>query len=226
MLILHFIFNLTFFFFSDLCDFQYLPIGVSPKEPGVNTNIYNLIYPVGIPPYRWLKNDVPYFLPPSTFSRIDSVQQYVPKEEVDSLPGNVIGKTRKRRAGVTSYISFDALEIPTQSPADIQTAMKVKFLHNSHLERLQGIFDERPIWSKNALMYITKFTSEQLKVLLPAVAYYFTTGPWRIMWIRLGYDPRKDPSSRVYQTLDYRIRAMCEFEIYLLMVMYVHVYKQ
>lgn len=27
------------------------------------------------------------------------------------------------------------------------------------------------------------------------------------MWVRFGYDPRKDFNSRYYQTLDYRIRS-------------------
>jgi general transcription factor 3C polypeptide 5 (transcription factor C subunit 1) len=70
------------------------------------------------------------------------------------------------------------------------------------------MFDERPVWSKNALMYVTKYTSAQLKYLLPAVAYYFVTGPWRIMWVRFGYDPRVDVTSLKYQTLDYRLRTV------------------
>lgn len=62
------------------------------------------------------------------------------------------------------------------------------------------------MWSKYALMCRTKFSNDQLKLLLPAVAFYFLTGPWRVMWIRFGYDPRKDTASRIYQTLDYRLR--------------------
>ena len=46
-----------------------------------------------------------------------------------------------------------------------------------------------------------------MKLLLPLVAYYFTTGPWRVMWVKYGYDPRTDPSAKIYQTLDYRVPA-------------------
>lgn len=28
------------------------------------------------------------------------------------------------------------------------------------------------------------------------------------MWVRYGYDPRKDPSSRIYQTFDFRLREV------------------
>jgi len=73
------------------------------------------------------------------------------------------------------------------------------------------LFEERPIWSKNALMCVTKYSSDQLKFLLPAAAYYFVTGPWRVMWVRFGYDPRLDPTSRIYQTLDYRLRKKGTF---------------
>ncbi|KAH9642748.1 hypothetical protein HF086_010401 [Spodoptera exigua] len=41
---------------------------------------------------------------------------------------------------------------------------------------------------------------------MPCLAVYMKTGPWRSMWVRYGYDPRKDPSSRKYQTLDFRLR--------------------
>lgn len=56
-------------------------------------------------------------------------------------------------------------------------------------------------------MYETKMPRQKLKLILPALAYYYTTGPWRLMWVRFGYDPRKDFSSRYYQNLDYRIRT-------------------
>jgi general transcription factor 3C polypeptide 5 (transcription factor C subunit 1) len=57
-------------------------------------------------------------------------------------------------------------------------------------------------------MYLTKYSSAQLRYLLPAVAYYFVTGPWRVMWVRFGYDPRLDAASLKYQTLDYRLRTV------------------
>lgn len=68
------------------------------------------------------------------------------------------------------------------------------------------IFEERPIWSKNSLVYRTNFNSDQLKHLLPTVAYYFTTGPWRIMWCKYGYDPRADVNNLLYQTFDFRVK--------------------
>ncbi|KAG5345715.1 TF3C5 factor, partial [Acromyrmex heyeri] len=198
----------TEFKFANLCDFQYVPMTQNRLNPKKLECIYSLIYPTGIPLYSWLKNDVPYFLPPAVFSRMDTVQQYIPKTETDSNSDNVIGTNKKSKAGFPSYVYFSTSEVPTAAPKGIETAMKVKFLQNTHLEQVRQLFEERPIWSKNAIMYKTRFTSEQLKILLPSVAYYFMTGPWRIMWVKLGYDPRKDVNARKYQTLDYRLKAM------------------
>lgn len=198
----------TEFKFTNLCDFQYLPMTQSTEDPKKLECIYDKIYPSNIPPFSWLKNDVPYFLPPAAFSRMDTMQHYVPKTEVSSYPDNVIGKSRKRKSGFSNFIYFSTPEVPTKPPSGIETALKVKFIQNVQLEQIRQIFEERPIWSKNAIMYKTNFSSERLKFLLPAVAYYFVTGPWKIMWVRLGYDPRKDPSAKKYQTLDYRLKAM------------------
>ncbi|KAL6422616.1 hypothetical protein ACFW04_010683 [Cataglyphis niger] len=198
----------TEFKFTNLCDFQYVPMTQSKSNPKELECIYSSIYPTGIPPYSWLKNDVPYFLPPAAFSRMDTVQQYIPKTEIDSNSENIIGKNKKCQAGFPNYIYFSTQGVPIAAPKGIETAMKVKFLQNAHLEQVRQLFEERPIWSKNAIMYKTQFTSEQLKILLPSVAYYFMTGPWRIMWVKLGYDPRKDINARKYQTLDYRLKAM------------------
>lgn len=198
----------TEFKFTNLCDFQYVPMTQSRSDPKRLECIYDLIYPTGIPLKSWLKNDVPYFLPPAVFSRMDTIQQYIPKTEIDSNPENVIGRNKKGHGGFPNYIYFSTSEVPAVAPKGIESAMKVKFLRNTHLERVHQLFEERPIWSKNAIMYKTQFSSEQLKILLPSVAYYFMTGPWRIMWVKLGYDPRKDINARKYQTLDYRLKAM------------------
>ena len=38
------------------------------------------------------------------------------------------------------------------------------------------------------------------------VGYYFSNGPWRLLWIRYGYDPRTTPEARMYQLIDYRLK--------------------
>ncbi|PPE02926.1 hypothetical protein GOBAR_DD00048 [Gossypium barbadense] len=82
------------------------------------------------------------------------------------------------------------------------------------------LFEERPIWPKESvterlLQKGLKFSHLVLKRLLLGVAYYFSNGPFRRFWIRKGYDPRKDPESRMmltsafsftrYQRTDFRV---------------------
>ncbi|KAJ7969113.1 general transcription factor 3C polypeptide 5-like [Quillaja saponaria] len=81
------------------------------------------------------------------------------------------------------------------------------------------LFDERPIWKKDSLAECLldkglKFKYEMLRRLLSRIAYYFSSGPFLRFWIRKGYDPRKDPDSRIYQRLDFRVplplRSYCD----------------
>ncbi|CAI5516777.1 unnamed protein product [Closterium sp. Naga37s-1] len=46
-----------------------------------------------------------------------------------------------------------------------------------------------------------------MKRALLRFAYYFCNGPFRMQWIRNGYDPRTNPDNRKYQMLDFRVPA-------------------
>ncbi|XLR21912.1 hypothetical protein S83_014640 [Arachis hypogaea] len=81
------------------------------------------------------------------------------------------------------------------------------------------MFDERPIWSKDSLIERLhdkglSFSHAMLRRLLSRISYYFSSGPFLRFWIKKGYDPRKDPDSRIYQRLDYRVpiplRSYCD----------------
>ncbi|CAI8612601.1 unnamed protein product [Vicia faba] len=72
------------------------------------------------------------------------------------------------------------------------------------------LFDEKPIWCKNSLTerLLEKglsFSHGMIRRLLSRIAYYFSSGPFLRFWIKKGYDPRKDPDSRIYQRIDYRV---------------------
>ncbi|XP_049963038.1 general transcription factor 3C polypeptide 5 [Schistocerca serialis cubense] len=200
----------TTFRFANLCDFQYLPMDRVSGSDGPMEDIYEKLVPKGLPSVSWLYGDSPYFLPPAVFSRMDSVQSYLYRKETSddaNVPHNIIGRTRRRRSGHAIFVTYDITKVPKRPREIAVKCLQLKFLTGEHYRKMQELFNERPVWSKNALIYITKFTVDQMKYLLPAVAYYVVTGPWRVMWVRFGYDPRQDPGSRKYQTLDYRLRA-------------------
>ncbi|KAK0606522.1 hypothetical protein LWI29_000121 [Acer saccharum] len=73
------------------------------------------------------------------------------------------------------------------------------------------LFDERPIWPKNSIIDRLldegqTYNNKMLKRHLLGIAYYFSNGPFLKFWIRKGYDPRKDPDSRIYQRMDFRVK--------------------
>ncbi|XP_057546834.1 uncharacterized protein LOC130825564 isoform X1 [Amaranthus tricolor] len=81
------------------------------------------------------------------------------------------------------------------------------------------LFEERPIWPRSSIKERLcndglKFGEHMLKRLLFRSAYYFGSGPFHRFWIRKGYDPRKDPESRIYQRIDFRVppplRGYCD----------------
>ncbi|XP_055730437.1 general transcription factor 3C polypeptide 5-like [Salvelinus fontinalis] len=69
------------------------------------------------------------------------------------------------------------------------------------------MFESWPIWSRNSVKANLDIHPYKLKLLLPIVAYYMVTGPWRSLWVRFGYDPRKTTEAKKYQVLDFRIRC-------------------
>uniref|UniRef100_A0A1A9WUQ4 Transcription factor IIIC subunit 5 HTH domain-containing protein n=1 Tax=Glossina brevipalpis TaxID=37001 RepID=A0A1A9WUQ4_9MUSC len=46
-----------------------------------------------------------------------------------------------------------------------------------------------PIWTRTALLYESGVSNDKLKCTTPSMAYYFSTGPWRTLYVRYGYDP-------------------------------------
>lgn len=73
---------------------------------------------------------------------------------------------------------------------------------------LQKAFKLHPIWSVAQIeneckkKYSSIFKTckwSMAKNALCVIGYTYTTGPWKKLWIRYGYDPRKDPDSFRYQ---------------------------
>lgn len=69
------------------------------------------------------------------------------------------------------------------------------------------------MWSLNALMAQTKMPRVKLQSVLPSIAYFYQSGPWRNQWLLFGYDPRKDFASRMYQVMMVRLNKKAVFNI-------------
>ncbi|KCV67460.1 hypothetical protein H696_06099 [Fonticula alba] len=106
------------------------------------------------------------------------------------------------------WVDFTAETIPTEPP-NPHLAHWIASNLGSHgletLRQLRQLFEERPIWLRKSLFGRLPRTDTRLfKQLISLVAYTFTRGPWKFCWVRFGYDPRKDPASRLYQRLELR----------------------
>merc|ERR1712142_691752 len=193
--------------FNNLCDFQYLPMSES------HASIYPQVYSGStLVSSSWLDAPAPLFTPPAAFSRMDLPQDYQFRRETSAstssteTPHNIIGRTRQRRSHHAIFVTYDVEKVP-EKPRDVAlNQIKLKFIDQERLALVREHFVRRPVWSKNALHAITSIPPDRLKLILPVVSYYFTTGPWRNQWIRFGYDPRLEPASAIHQTLDYRVR--------------------
>eukprot|EP00731_Ephydatia_muelleri_P023741 Em0016g12a len=115
---------------------------------------------------------------------------------------------RWRRTGFAYGIPFDYKgSVPDKPHPDVQNTS------NPKLMLMRKLFEERPIWSRPTIQAKLKVTHSLAKSylsaiivsLLPLVSYHFTSGPWKTLWVRLGYDPRIHPEAKHYQCLDYRV---------------------
>ncbi|KAM4532968.1 general transcription factor 3C polypeptide 5 isoform 1-T1 [Fundulus diaphanus] len=206
----------TTYKFQGMADFECLAVD---SQDGKNTSLYDKIILRKAENQAFFEQDVPYFLPPAIFSRLDNPVDYFYRPDViqkltAALPSpgskNFIGLNRARRPHNAIFVSFTDPTVPDQC----QEAARVNWdrlcltkQDQDAEEKVKKMFESRPIWSGNAVKANLDVHREKLKLLLPVYAYYMVTGPWRSLWVRFGYDPRKSSESKKYQMLDFRIRG-------------------
>lgn len=90
-------------------------------------------------------------------------------------------------------------------------SMPLKISNSIHLDKqaletLRELFREQPLWLRPVIesRISPDISSWKKKLLFTQVCYNISDGPWRACLCRLGYDPRSDPESRKYQTIDFR----------------------
>lgn len=76
------------------------------------------------------------------------------------------------------------------------------------VSRISELFMKRPVWQRasleEALGEENTVSPWKLANALRQVSYLFLDGPWRKCYVRFGYDPRIDSSSRTLQMIDFR----------------------
>lgn len=205
----------TVFKFQSLSDFQYLLADRGPD--GTYRAINDQVYLTDLRSRTWLNEQTPLCLLPPIFSRFDHPVMYCYREPpahraeyektLPKLDPNVIGVSRRRRPHHTQFISYHEKEVPTEPNLSAVQILQNKRVSPATIDQIKTMFQQKPVWSRNALA--AQLSSSRamhiLSAVLPAIAYYFTSGPWRNMWVRFGYDPRNDPQAKIYQSLDIRV---------------------
>lgn len=204
----------TTYKFQGLADFQCLAVH---PENGTKTSLYDKILLTRPESQEFFEQPLPYFLPPAIFSRLDTPIDYYFRPDVNQkassseagLHKNFIGLNRARRPHNAIFVSFlDPIPNECLEAAKVSwERVCVKESDKRIEQEVRELFERRPIWSRNAVKANVDTHPDKLKLLLPLLAYYMVTGPWRSLWVRLGYDPRKTPESKQYQMLDFRIRC-------------------
>uniref|UniRef100_A0A8C9J576 Ral transcription factor IIIC subunit 5 n=1 Tax=Panthera tigris altaica TaxID=74533 RepID=A0A8C9J576_PANTA len=215
----------TIYKFQGMSDFQYL--AVHTEAGGRCVSMYDKVLMLKPEKESFFHQELPLYIPPPIFSRLDTPVDYFYRPETQHRePGgppawsgynnppvsgeNLIGLSRARRPHNAIFVNFEEDEVPVRPlEAAVQTWRRISTnpVDRKVEEELRKLFEIRPIWSRNAVKANISVHPDKLKVLLPFVAYYMITGPWRSLWIRYGYDPRKNPDAKIYQVLDFRIRC-------------------
>ncbi|MEE6505375.1 hypothetical protein FKM82_005508 [Ascaphus truei] len=207
----------TVYKFQGMSDFQYLAMHCSTD--GSRTSLYDKVLLRKPEKEEFFHQEMPLNIPPPIFSRLDTPVDYYYRPNIHHREGyqppqvsgeNLIGLTRARRPHNAIFVNFEEVEAPREpQPAAVQNWKKL--CTNSTDKRaeqeIKRLFGVRPVWSRNAIKANISIHPEKLKLLLPCVAYYMLTGPWRSLWVRFDYDPRKNSEAKIYQVLDFRIRC-------------------
>ncbi|KAL3870884.1 hypothetical protein ACJMK2_038915 [Sinanodonta woodiana] len=208
----------TTYKYQALVDYQYLPIQKKAGENGTYENLLPKVVVQGLEDRQeFLSRDVPFFLPPTVFTRVDNPIDYLYRPDMEHTkkkgayfpdlhrPDNLIGTVRQRRTVYTIFVNYGK-EIPDKALDEATENLNYFMIDPKWVEETQQLFKEHPCWLKVMLKLRVSFRPDRLKYILPIVAYYYLDGPWRCQWVKIGYDPSKDPSSKIYQTIDYRVK--------------------
>ncbi|KAJ9093798.1 hypothetical protein QFC19_008175 [Naganishia cerealis] len=108
--------------------------------------------------------------------------------------------TNRAKTYAVRPIRYDEENVPDSPVGEIELAMKK--LDPVLLKKLQAMLEQRPMWTRAALL--NQFSKDEIKLLdskkayIPACCYTFQDCYLREILIRFNYDPRKDPNSYIH----------------------------
>uniref|UniRef100_A0A8C0NSB8 General transcription factor 3C polypeptide 5 n=1 Tax=Canis lupus familiaris TaxID=9615 RepID=A0A8C0NSB8_CANLF len=172
----------TVYKFQGMSDFQYL--AVHTEANGRHMSMYDRVLMLKPEKESFFHQELPLYIPPPIFSRLDTPVDYFYRPET------------QHREGYNN---------PPVSGENLIGLSRARRPHNAIFVNFEE--DEVPTqpleaavqtWRRISTNPIDQKVEEDLRKI---------TGPWRSLWIRYGYDPRKNPGAKIYQVLDFRIRC-------------------
>eukprot|EP00960_Hanusia_phi_P073585 768043-Hanusia_phi.AAC.6 len=194
--------------FRGMADFQFVDPATAAKARGAGgpapADVYSLL--------EGQTGGETLQLVPPIFSKVDQPQAYGFRqnmaykqqgelEEQAEVEGGRPGRRRKSRdSSVLKKQSIQWRHPPPAAPhAQAVEATRDWEGRETSVQVLKRLFEQRPIWSRLALQGTMLQDAEKHLRFLPLVAFNYKDGPWRSLWVRYGFDPRSDKSTRLLQ---------------------------
>lgn len=140
-------------------------------------------------------------IPPPIFTKIDKIDYLFNKSALNNLmPGKL------KRDGATSTFNAVARFEDSTIPSAPVSSFLLPSPDGVLMSYLRKLLERRPLWLRSAMdeFLPAEFSNWKKRTAFSRVCYIFSDGPWRGCMCKLGYDPRKDPEARIYQTIDFR----------------------
>eukprot|EP00435_Cladocopium_sp_Y103_P010510 s3349_g2.t1 len=137
-------------------------------------------------------------------------------KDVKAITGTGESKLSRDWVGV-HVVKFQNEKVPTEPPEGAKDMLRDD--EQEVVDALKLLFEERPLWLRGPAEERLREKGLQPNVstmqkTFICVSYLWSDGPWRQVYIRLGYDPRQHTESRFMQVIDFRDRFLKERRAY------------
>lgn len=150
-------------------------------------------------------------VPPAVWSTESLPRNYVYRENpaVKVIGGLTAGERTVKSNWPTQKVysyqtQWDTAHCPTEVMPGIPSLVTQSKNFQEGVSRIKELFEQRPIWTRRALINRLKtnvISIDSVRFAAAYVAYAVRSGPWRDAYVKLGVDPRKDPKYRFFQTV-------------------------
>ncbi|KAF3933074.1 hypothetical protein ABW20_dc0108660 [Dactylellina cionopaga] len=124
---------------------------------------------------------------------------------------DINGETILVNAGakVQTQTQYGNWNSPTVPQSSVRNLPKGPPLLLECMKKLEELFEQRPIWTRRALMNnMPPKLWQQLKWAYPYIAYYWRSGPWRDSYVKFGVDPRTSKEFANYQVAAFKVHTI------------------